>query len=207
MSGKKKTKWYYLIVVQFDDTMKKRDPRKPHVYVDYCLSSPEVRFQQLRNGAGPRYAVGHFTKLLNLVPYKTPAKTIEVAKRRKNELIEKLSAAGHAVNGNAKEWRVYVIDLKQDHLVKKSPKGHIYVGFTSKSIDERVNQHKYGAKSTKDQRLNSKYVTAHFVGLNKKLTPKPFYVEQHAKDREGTLAKELAKKGYLVRAGDKTPKN
>jgi hypothetical protein len=158
-------------------------------------------------GSGPKYAVGHFTKLLNLVPYKTPAKTIEIAKKRKKELIERLSAAGHAVNGNAKEWRVYVIDLKQDHLVKKSPKGHIYVGFTSKSIDERVNQHKDGAKSTKGQRLNSKYVTAHFVGLNKKLTPKPFYVERHAKDREGTLAKELAKKGYLVRAGDKTPKN
>jgi hypothetical protein len=196
---------YHLIIVQLDDTMDRRNPDKPHLYIDYCVSAPEARFKQLQNGAGPSFAVGHYSKLLDVVPYRTPAKTIEIAKRRKSELIEKFSAEGHAVNGNCKQWHVYVINLRQDHLSNKSLKGHVYVGFTSKSIADRVNEHQFGAVSSKGHRLNSKYVTEHFDGLNEKLTPGPFYIEQEAKDREGTLAEELSRKGFLVRAGEKTP--
>ena len=196
---------YHLIVVKLDDAMARRDSTKPHLYVDYCVSIPEVRFQELLDGAGPKLAIGHYQELLDLVPYKQPAKNIEIAKKRKKELICKLAKAGHAVNGDCRQWRVYVIDLKQDHLTKKSKRGHIYVGFTSKTIEERVSQHENGATSVKGNRLNSLYVTKHFVGLNGKLTPGPFNDEQQAKDREGSLAEELSKKGYLVRAGEKTP--
>ena len=196
---------YHLIVVKLDDAMPRRDPTKPHLYVDYCIATPDARFQQLLNAAGPKFAVGHYQELLDMVPYKQPAKSIEIAKKRKKELVSKLAAAGHAVNGDCKQWHVYVINLKQDHLTKKSKRGHVYVGFTSKSIEDRVSQHKNGATSTKGNRLNSLYVTKHFDGLNEKLTPGPFYDEQQAKDREGSLAEELCKKEYIVRAGDKTP--
>ena len=199
------SKRYHMIVVQLDDAMQRRNPKKPHLYIDYCVSLPEARFKQLLNGAGPSFAKSHYLKLLDVAPYKTPAKNIEIAKRRKKELIEKFSAEGHAVNGNCNEWRVYVINLNQDHLAKKSRRGHVYVGFTSKPIMDRVYEHKNGAVSSKGNRLNSKYVTEHFDGLNEKLTPGPFYVEQEAKDREGSLAEELSRRGYFVRAGEKTP--
>lgn len=205
MPPTKNSKRYHMIVVQLDDAMQRRNSKKPHLYVDYCVSSPEARFKQLLNGAGPSFAKGHYLKLLDVAPYKTPAKTIEIAKRRKKELIEKFAAEGHAVNGNCKEWRVYVINLNQDHLANKSRRGHVYVGFTSKPIMDRVYEHKNGAVSSKGNRLNSKYVTEHFDGLNEKLTPGPFYIEQEAKDREGSLAEELSRKGYFVRAGEKTP--
>ena len=197
---------YYLIVVKLDDTMPRRDSTKPHLYVDYCISDPETRLQQLQNGAGPKFAIGHHLELFDVAPDRRPLKNIDIAKMRKTELITKLAAAGHAVNGDCRQWHVYVINLRQEHLAKKSKQGHVYVGFTSKSIEDRVNQHKNGAVSAKGNRLNSPYVTKHFDGLNEDLTPGPFYVEQQAKDREGYLAEELAKRGYLVRAGDKTPK-
>ena len=196
---------YHLIVVKLDNLMLRRDPSKTHLYVDYCEATPEVRFQQLLNGAGPKFAIGHYQELLDVVPYKQPAKNIEIAKKRKKELVGKLAAFGHAVNGDCRQWHVYVINLRQDHLTKKSKRGHVYVGFTSKSINERVSQHKNGASSAKGTRLNSLYVTKHFDGLNEKLTPGPFNNEQQARDREGSLAEELSEKGYIVRAGDKTP--
>jgi hypothetical protein len=47
-------------------------------------------------------------------------------------------------------------------------------------------------------------VTKHVDGLNANLTPGPFCDEKQAMERELTLALKLCKKGFSVRAGEKT---
>ena len=99
-----------------------------------------------------------------------------------------------------------MIDPKQDHLEVKSKSGHVYVGSTSKTVEERVQQHEKGAETSKGHRLSSRYVFEHFGGLNKSLSPKEkYFTSRAAEEKEERLAEELCRKGYLVRAGQFTP--
>jgi len=197
---------YHIVIIELDSTLPRRDSKKPHLYIGKSLSSAEVRLGELQRGAGPEFAKGHYVSVFAKVPYSKPAKDPKIAKRRLEETIEKYARLGHLVNNNKSEWHVYVIDLKQDHLKTKPKSGHVYVGSTSKTVNERVRQHQNGAKTSKGHRLNSKYVTEHFDGLNKSLSPtEKFFTSKSAEENEERLAEELCRKGYLVRAGQFTP--
>ena len=196
---------YHTVIIELDLTLPRRDSKKPHLYIGKSLSSAEVRLGELQRGAGPEFAKGHYVSVFAKVPYSKPAKDPKIAKRRLEETIEKYARLGHLVNNNKSEWHVYVIDLKQDHLKTKPKSGHVYVGSTSKTVNERVRQHQNGAKTSKGHRLNSKYVTEHFDGLNKSLSPtEKFFTSKSAEEKEERLAEELCRKGYLVRAGQFT---
>lgn len=162
--------------------------------------------RQLQQSIGSSFAKGHYLSLFVKSPYSKPTKDHTVAKRRLAETIEKYARLGHMVNNNQNEWYVYVIDLKQDHLEIKPRSGHVYVGSTSKTVSERVLQHKNGAETSKGHHLNSRYVTKHYRGWNKSLSPKEkFFTSKSAEEKEERLAEELCRKGYLVRAGQFTP--
>ena len=197
---------YHIVIIELDSTLPRRDSKKPHLYIGKSLSSAEVRLGQLQRGAGPSFAKGHFVSVYAKAPYSKPTKDPEVAKRRLEETIEKYARLGHMVNNNKTEWHVYVIDLKQDDLKVKPKSGHVYVGSTSKTVKGRVEEHQYGAKTSKGHRLNSNYVTEYFDGLNKSLSPtEKFFTSKSAEEKEEKLAEELCRKGYLVRAGQFTP--
>lgn len=201
-----KTLKYHIVIIELDLTLPQQDTRKPHLYIGTALSSADVRLRQLQKGVGPAFAKGHYLSVFAESPYSKPTSDPEVAKRRLDETIERYSRLGHMVNNSKGEWRVYVIDLKQDHLVVKPKFGHIYVGSTSKTVDERVQQHKNGTETSKGHRLSSRYVLEHFGGLNKSLSPKEkYYTSKAAEEKEERLAEELCRKGYLVRAGQFTP--
>ena len=194
------------MIIELDSSMPRRNPKKPHLYIDTSLSTAEYRLGQLQRGAGPKFTKGHCLSVFAKSPYSKPAKDPRVAKRRLDETIEKYSRLGHMVNNNKNEWHVYVIDLKQDHLKTKPKSGYVYVGSTSKTVKERVKEHQKGAKSSKGHRLNSQYVTDHFDDLNKSLSPsEKFFTSKSAEEKEERLAEELCRKGYLVRAGQFTP--
>ena len=197
---------YHTVIIELDSTLPRRDTKKPHLYICTSLSSADIRLQQLQQGSGPGFAKGHCLSIFAKSPYSKPAKDPTVAKRRLDETIEKYTRLGHMVNDNQDEWHVYVIDLKQDHLEVKPKSGHVYVGSTSKTVDETVQQHKSGTESSKGHRLSSRYVLEHFGGLNKSLSPKEkYFTSKAAEEREERLAEELCRKGYLVRAGQFTP--
>ena len=197
---------YHTVIIELDSTLPRRDTKKPHLYIGTSLSSADVYLRQLQRGAGPAFAKGHYLSVFAESPYSKPTSDPEVAKRRLDETIEKYSQLGHMVNNNISEWHVYVIDLKQDHLMVKPKSGHVYVGSTSKTVDERVQQHKNGSETSKGHRLSSRYVLEHFGGLNKSLSPKEkYFTSKAAEEKEERLAEELCQKGYLVRAGQFTP--
>ncbi len=197
---------YHTVIIELDKTLPRRNSKKPHLYIGTSLSTAEDRLGQLQRGAGPKFAEGHHLSVFAKSPYSKPAKDPKIAKRRLDETIEKYERLGHMVNNRKSEWSVYVIDLKQEHLDVKPKSGHVYVGSTSKTVSERVLQHKNSAETSKGHRLNSLYVTKHFGGLNKSLSPKEkFSSSKSAEEKEERLAEELCRKGYLVRAGQFTP--
>lgn len=197
---------YHIVIIELDSTLPRRDTKKAHLYIRTSLSSAEDCLRQLQQGQGSGFAKGHYLSVFAKAPYSKPAKDPKVAKRRLDETIEKYARLGHIVNNNKSEWHVYVIDLKQDHLKVEPKSGHVYVGSTSKTVNERVKEHQKGAKTSKGHRLNSKYVTKHFDGLNKSLSPtEKFFTSKSAEEKEERLAEELCRKGYLVRAGQFTP--
>ena len=197
---------YHIVIIELDATLQRRDAKKPHLYIGTSFSATEDRLGQLQRGAGPKFAKGHYLSVFAKSPYSKPAKDSKVAKRRLDETIEKYERLGHLVNNRKNEWSVYVIDLKQEYLDVKPKSGHVYVGSTSKTVSERVKEHKKGAKTSKGHRLNSQYVTDHFDDVNKSLSPnEKFYTSKSAEEKEERLAEELCLKGYLVRAGQFTP--
>ena len=197
---------YHTVIIELDSTLPRRDTKKPHLYIGTSLSSADVYLRQLQRGAGPAFSKGHYLSVFAESPYSKPTSDPEVAQRRLDETIERYSRLGHMVNNNISEWHVYVIDLKQDHLMVKPKSGHVYVGSTSKTVDERVQQHKNGSETSKGHRLSSRYVLEHFGGLNKSLSPKEkYFTSKAAEEKEERLAEELCQKGYLVRAGQFTP--
>jgi len=197
---------YHTVIIELDSTLPRRNSKKPHLYISTSLSTAEDRLGQLQRGAGPKFAKGHYLSVFAKSPYSKPAKDPKIAKRRLDETIEKYERLGHMVNNRKNEWSVYVIDLKQEHLDVKPKSGHVYVGSTSKTVSERIKEHQYGAKTSKGHRLNSRYVTEYFDGLNKSFSPnEKFYTNKSAEEKEERLAEELCRKGYLVRAGQYTP--
>ena len=197
---------YHTVIIELDSTLPRRDTDKPHLYIANSTCTSEVYLLQLQQGAGPAFAKGHYLSIFAESPYSKPTCDPEVAKRRLDETIEKYSRLGHMVNNSKSEWHVYVIDLKQDHLKVKPKSGHVYVGSTSKTVDQRVQQHKNGSETSKGHRLSSRYVLEHFGGLNKLLSPKEnYFTSRAAEEKEERLAEELCRKGYLVRAGEFTP--
>ena len=197
---------YHTVIIELDSTLPRRDAKKPHLYIGTTLSSAEECLRQLQRGGGPAYAKGHCLSVFAESPYSKPTSDPEVAKRRLDETVERYSRLGHMVNNNQGEWHVYVIDLKRDHLKVEPKSGHVYVGSTSKIVSERVQQHKNGAEASNGHRVNSQYVTKHFAGLNKALSPtERYFTRKSAEEKEERLAEELCGKGYLVRAGQFTP--
>ena len=197
---------YHTVIIELDSTLPRRDTKKAHLYICTSFSSAEDRLGQLQRDTKSGFAKGHYLSVFTKSPYSKPAKDPKVAKRRLDETIEKYARLGHMVNNNKSEWHVYVIDLKQDHLKVEPKSGHVYVGSTSKTVNERVKEHQKGAKTSKGHRLNSQYVTDHFDDLNKSLSPKDkFFTSKSAEEKEERLAEELCRKGYLVRAGQFTP--
>ena len=102
-------------------------------------------------------------------------------------------------------YRVYVLQLKstvwtQAKYRKQNPdvkkfKKFLYVGYTSHSVQERVNVHLAGGK------LSNKSVREHFKKIRSDLVPErhdSFTKTVIAKIAERKLAQQLRKKGFAV---------
>lgn len=120
-----------------------------------------------------------------------------------------LEAAGCMVNRReAAVYRLYVCGLDEGCI--KRPKGStsqsrgdLYVGQTSKSVQERLEEHLAGSSTAGSARFRSnKYVRNHFQGLRQDLIPSSFpelfFSKERALRAESLLRIWLEQDGYTV---------
>jgi predicted GIY-YIG superfamily endonuclease len=93
--------------------------------------------------------------------------------------------------GDVPTYNVYVIEL--DDSLREGEKPAVYVGETSRTPEERFEQHKSGYKS-------SKWVRRYAVRLRPRLyrSYNPISTRDEAKALEKRLGKKLESRGYTV---------
>ena len=191
---------YWLIVIELDDVVARRDPRKPNLYVAKTVTPPEGRFATIQRSKKKHWYTDHVIQLrTDLANSRTP-KSNEDAKHALTKLIRKLTSDGFTVNRNTQVWTVYVIELDKT-AVTNPGKGYVYVGETSRTPEERFKQHRDGARN-KHGRLYAGVVKQHGVKLRPDLAPRKKYFDQaSAKRGEKELFELLKSKGYNVKGG------
>ena len=191
---------YWLIVIELDDLVPRRDPSKPNLYVAKTATNPEKRFEIIQKGKKTLWYTNHAKQLRSdLAPTKT-YKSKEDAKTACTKLIKKLSGEGFTVNRDARVWNVYVVELDKT-AVTNPGEGYVYVGETSRTPEERFKQHLDGARN-KHGRLYARVVKDHGVKLRPDLAPDTkFFDEASAKRGEKEHFELLKSKGFNVKGG------
>ena len=191
---------YWLIVIELDDLMPRRDPSKPNLYVAKTATPPEKRFEIIQKGKRTHWYTNHVNQLRSdLAPTKT-YKSKEDAKTACSKLIKKLTKQGFTVNRDTRVWNVYVIELDKT-AVTNPGEGYVYVGETSRTPEERFKQHREGARN-KHGRLYASVVKDHGVKLRPDLAPTTKYFNQASAKRGEKEHFELLKsKGFNVKGG------
>ena len=125
---------------------------------------------------------------------KSVFKTRLNARSKKRKLVEKLKRQGFTVNRDKRSWSLYVIELSP-MPDSKDDQPAVYVGQTSKTIEERFSQHLKGGFENKASRV----VTRRGGKLLHKLIPKQkYYSQADAEAAETRLGNRLQDKGYRV---------
>ena len=102
---------YWLIVIELDDVVPRRDPQKPNLYVAKTLTPPEKRFEAIQRSNKKHWYIDHVLSLRSDLSTSTTYNSREDAKRARTMLVKKLMGEGYTVNRNTQVWTVYVIDL------------------------------------------------------------------------------------------------
>lgn len=198
---------YNLVVIELAGEQR-RTPAKPHLYVMRTQRTPESVLRSIQEGTGPRWILGSARSLRpDLIPNHKPTRKKEVADARVENLKEELARRGFAINGDAKTWRVYVLDVDADVAPPIKNRGKlnkvVYVGQTSAALEVRERQHQ-GELSKSGRYIGSKKVKGRNPKLDLCLTPsKVVYTESDAVAFESLIHKKLEKRGYRV-LGDVT---
>ena len=201
----------YILVVELDKTLPRREPSKPHLYVGLSVEDPETRFARLASGKVDSQFSGCFVRLRpDLNPLSGEPFSASEVQGKVKSLKEDLVRAGHAVNGDAKVWNCYVVDLEPPTGMTDIGKGYVYVGQSQWSPEERFAIHKGERPLNSKHDLRSRVVHRRGIALNKKLMSSlspagPFFTQKDALHAERRWALELDRRGYRVEAGDATP--
>jgi hypothetical protein len=189
----------WVLVVELDDVVPRRDPGKPNLYVALTIEAPAIRYERLKMGSGPAWLQGHLVRLRDDLA-SGPFLLSDDAKREYRMAVRCLKSEGYTVNRDARVWTVYVIEM--DPKGCQDPgKGFIYVGETSKTPEARYREHIKG-KRNKRGRLYSRLVRKHGRRLRMDLAPDIRYFDgASAKAAEKRSARKLKDEGYKVVGG------
>jgi len=190
---------YWVLVVELDDVVPRRDPDKPNLYVGLTIEAPAIRYERLKLGYGPDWLLGHLVSLRDDLA-SGPFLIQDEARREYRVAVRCLKSEGYTVNRDPKVWTVYVIEL--DPKACKDPgKGFVYVGETSKTPEERYKEHIKGKRS-KHGRLYSRAVRKYGQRLRLDLAPDNKYFDAaSSKAAEKRWARKLKDEGYKVAGG------
>ena len=191
---------YSLIVLELEDVVPRRNPSKPNLYVSITKMPLESRFAYLASGEGPDWLVGKIHSLREDYSYGPFTEDYECAKSHKSATIAALRSEGYTVNRNTDTWIVYVIEL--DSSATNAPgAGHVYVGETKKSPEQRFEEHLSRAVNGKT-RLYSPVVANHGRHLRMDLAPNRYFFDKmSSKEAESEWAEHLRSLGYVVKGG------
>ena len=209
--------WIYVIETG-NDPGPRRAPDKPRIRVALtCVKpGPELDALVIKSRSLKKHGATRVRYDLMLPddepgggdrPFSVPEEGAKVKAALKT-LREKLSGQGYTVNGDTTTWRVYVIEL---HPTKKAdpkypPKGHLYVGQTSITAEERARQHELGpAYPWKGKPKHSKPCHRRFKTLRRDMLPAafsgPFYSKELALCAESGLRLYFEALNYVVIGG------
>ena len=192
---------YNVVVLELEDVVPRRDPKRPNLLVATTLKSVEDFASGLRNSRSKRHTWAHGRVLRIRTDLSSQEPLSQVgAKKQQAATSAELKRKGYTVNRDGKVWRTYVINLNDPKKIGTGA-GHIYVGETSLPVEERLQQHLSGARNNKGP-LFSRVVKKHGTTLNRQLmTGKVYMTQKQAKKAERRLAARLERAGYLVEGG------
>src|SRR4030042_5031472 len=164
----------WVLVVELDDIVPRRDLDKPNLYVGLTIEEPATRYDRLKTGHGPAWLQGHLVRLRgDLVS--GPFLSRDDARLECRMAIRGLKSEGYTVNRDTRVWTVYVIGM--DPTGCRDPgKGFVYVGETSKTPEARYTEHIKG-KRNKRGRLYSRSVRKYGTRLRMDLAPEIRYFD------------------------------
>lgn len=192
-----------LVVIELEGA-ERRVSGKPHLFVLRSQRMPEAVLKSLQEGKGPKWMQGHAKRLRpDLIPNFKPTRKKEVADSRVENLKTDLARKGFAINGDAKTWRVYVLDVDADVAPPIKNRGKlnkvVYVGQTSKEIEIRLKEHRGEALGKSGRYLGSRRTKGRNPTINKSLTPKrKCFSQMDAEKFETDYSHKLKRAGYRV---------
>ncbi len=189
----------YILVVELDDAVPRRHPDRPNLYVALTTQEPSNRFAALLRGKGPAWIRDRLVGLRDDLT-SGPFILREEAEAERRAAVRCLKQEGYTVNRDSRVWTVYVIEL--DPKGCQDPgRGFVYVGETSKTPEERYEEHKKG-KRNKRGPLFSPVARRWGRRLRPDLAPQTRYFDQAAsKAAEKRWAAKLKAEGYKVAGG------
>ncbi len=191
---------FRVVVIELDDEQPRLNPLEPNLLVAVSVSDSEELFSRLAQGKGKKntWARNRVVKLRHDLATDLTFTDHKSAKSCQQSLIKELQEKGFSVNQQRQSWRIYVIKLEKDGR----PDNWVYVGSTSKTPEERFQEHKDGKRNSKGP-LFSRKVKKHGTELLYDMFPEDniFLTQDSALKCEKDYANKLKKDGFKVEQG------
>ncbi len=184
----------WIVVVERADDVARRDPDLAHVHVSSTITEPGSRLDSVWERKRTKSPGVWGPIRYDLMDRRSFDDRI-TAREHREATIDRLTRLGHAVNGNSRMYRTYVLELDGSH--RPEHRGWLYVGQTSKTFEERLAEHLDAAS-----RLGSMKVRKNFVRARLDLADvNPWFDPEDALMAESRLRVRLEKLGYSVDGG------
>lgn len=184
MSEEKK---FQICVIETTDIVPRRNPSFPVIFV----TKTEVIRQSpiLTKSIRPRIARLGFINYRTDIAEPSNALSEKAANKLRESLANRLAVLGFTVNPvPGAEYRVYVLSLRS----KDPGLRRVYVGQTSKEVDQRISDHLSGKNA-------SRKVLRDYIERLPELEPvEKFYSKYDAEAEETALGQRLIDEGYAV---------
>ena len=111
---------YNDVVLELEDVVPRRDPKRPNLLVASTLRSVEDFATDLRNSRSKRHKWAH-GRVLRVRPELSSQEPLlqDEAKTRQAAISAELKRKGYTVNRDGKVWRTYVINLNDPKQVEE----------------------------------------------------------------------------------------
>ena len=113
---------YNVVVLELEDVVPRRDPKRPNLLVATTLKSVEDFASDLRNSRSKRHTWAHGRVLRIRTDLSSQEPLSQVgAKKQQAATSAELKRKGYTVNRDGKVWRTYVINLNDPAQMERGP--------------------------------------------------------------------------------------
>lgn len=139
---------YRVYVIELDDGAgPRRRADRPNLHVGITSMDPADKFKQIKQSSNRNHLRGHLIRLRTDLARSYQPTTEVDARRQRRKLSAKLLRQGYTVNGDRRVWQLYVIELAGPRSTANTDRARLFVGETSKSPAERLQEHLTGARN------------------------------------------------------------